>query len=300
MVEALLCWPPSWQGALVLTYHRIARRSDDVLDPGVWSATPEAFDAQVSWLSRSFDVIGPEQLEGCIRGRGRYVLLTFDDGYHDNWEFAYPILRSHGVRATFFVTTGFLDRTTAAWWDEIAWMVRNGRHAGWDLAELIGRYKGLSPERRESFLDDLARATGSGRRPQRATDHDWMSWDQVRELRDGGMAVGAHTVSHSILAGLQDQRQRDEIEGSLARIEQELGERPSLFAYPDGQSDSFDVRSLAVLRASEVRHAFLNQGGVVHRRGWDPLLLPRVNVWNGMWPHHFRLLATAPRVFARR
>ena len=166
-------------------------------------------------------------------------------------------------------------------------------------AELLERYKRLAPERREPFLDELAPAAG-GRRPRETAAGDWMTWDQVREMRGAGMAIGAHTVSHPILGGLAEHRQREEIDGSIERLAQELGGRPTLFAFPDGRAGSHDDHSLRALRAAGVRFAFKNDGGMVGRRSADPLLLPRVNVSQGMSAQRFRLLLTAPWAIASR
>jgi peptidoglycan/xylan/chitin deacetylase (PgdA/CDA1 family) len=110
------------------------------------------------------------------------VIITFDDGYRDNYSEAFQILKAHGASATFFVTTGFVDHPRLSWWDEIAWMVRNSRRhsvsAGrWlqsavvfdepqrerAIHALLTSYKSLPGERTEHFLEFLAEASGSGR-----------------------------------------------------------------------------------------------------------------------------------------
>src|SRR5208282_2140101 len=69
-------------------------------------------------------VIPPEEIMDAVHARsGRHVMLTFDDGYRDNYEIAFPLLRSYGVHAVFFLATGYLDAPRAPWWDDIAWMV---------------------------------------------------------------------------------------------------------------------------------------------------------------------------------
>ncbi|MGB2710613.1 MAG: polysaccharide deacetylase family protein, partial [Conexibacter sp.] len=125
-LRALLARLPLWRGVLVLNYHRVGDGSATPWDHTLWSATAEGFDAQLTFLARHAEVVGPDDLPALAAGRrGRRVLLTFDDGYRDNHEIAYPLLRRHGLQATFFLATGFLDRPHVAWWDEIAWMVRH-------------------------------------------------------------------------------------------------------------------------------------------------------------------------------
>ena len=306
------------RGVLVLNYHRIAPDDRQLLDRGVWSATPDSFEAQVAFLAKRCRVIQPDQLERRLGSRGCSVLITFDDGYRDCAQYALPILRSYGVPATFFLTTGFLDRTATAWWDEIAWMVAKSSRPRlaadeWlaEEFELTGaggvgaaarfteQYKGLPWDAREPFLEHLAEVTGSGRRPLSDQHSDWITWDQARELVSAGMTIGAHTVTHPILAGLPPERQRDEVASSLSRLEEELGRRSWLFAYPVGTRSSFDAPARAAMRENGVHMAFSNYGGVARAANWDPLDVPRANIWNSMTPAHFRALATAPRPFAR-
>lgn len=117
---------PPWRGVLILNYHRIGYPQKSDFDRNLWSATPEDFDAQLAILQRSFDVIGPPDLDRALNDRhSRAVMITFDDGYRDNYTHAFASLQRHGLTATFFITTGFLDAHQIPWWDEIAWMVRN-------------------------------------------------------------------------------------------------------------------------------------------------------------------------------
>src|SRR5687768_10585572 len=72
----------TWQGVVALNYHRIGDGRDSVFDQGLWSATPEQFDRQVALLKRHCDLIAPEELKDVVgRRRGRFGLITFDDGY---------------------------------------------------------------------------------------------------------------------------------------------------------------------------------------------------------------------------
>ena len=80
-------------GLVILNYHRIAEPASPPLDRGLWSATPEGFATQLALLGRHFDVISSADLEDAMRSkRGRHVLITFDDGYRDNYEHAFPVL----------------------------------------------------------------------------------------------------------------------------------------------------------------------------------------------------------------
>src|SRR6185437_1325052 len=96
-------------GLLVLNYHRIGDPSASLFDPALFSATADAFEAHVRVCKQSFDVVSPGDLPRIRGARGRYVQITFDDGYRDNYDVAFPILARHGVPATFFLATGLID-----------------------------------------------------------------------------------------------------------------------------------------------------------------------------------------------
>lgn len=308
-----------WEGVLVLNYHRVGDWSDPLWDRGLWSASAPALAEQLGVLAREAEVVRADELEAAVHaGRGRRVALTFDDGYRDNHDVALPALRAAGLQATFFVATGFLDRPRVPWWDEVAWMVRRsprpflpatGPLAGpiaWgpgddrepQVRAIAAALKPLRPAELEALLDDLADATGSGRCPVDWTRH-WMTWDMVRALREGGMAVGAHTIGHPMLSALDADEQRAEIEGSLARLRAELGEPVTLFSYPYGLPSAHDARTIAILREAGVETAFTYFGGVARPGGWDPLAVPRASVAWSMDGAQFRSLVTLPRAFAR-
>ena len=172
-----------WSGVLVLNYHRVGNGDESPFDRGLWSADAEAFAEQIQFCKSQLDVITPDDIPRVLaHGRGRYALITFDDGYRDNYETAFPILKAEGVPATFFVATGFVDVPRVPWWDEIAWMVRTSPQdrvvlSGWVPAPvsfdepdregavrtLLRAYKAMPAESNDRYLDAVAEATRSGR-----------------------------------------------------------------------------------------------------------------------------------------
>lgn len=310
-----------WSGVLALAYHRIGDPAGSLHDHALFSARQDEFAQQVAFLKRHFDVIGPQDLAGLDAApRGRHVLISFDDGYRDNHALAFPVLRAQGVPALFFVTTGFLDGTHSAWWDDIAWMVRHARAPSLPAGEwlraplpttppciettikaLLAAYKSLDGARCAAFLHWLAEAAGSGPRPAGEATGSWMTWDMLRDLRDGGMAIGGHTVRHPVLSRLTAAEQAAEISGSAARLRAELGQPMRWFAYPVGTRDSFDAHTRLALAAAGVTLAFSYYGGMRRARAgdWDRLDVQRVAVEREHDGAHFRALICMPSLFGR-
>lgn len=315
--SAMLRRLPAWSGVLVLCYHRIGSRGGSTWERNLWDATLEELDRQLVLLRRHTDVLSPGEMLGLDRPpRGRQVLLTFDDGYREWATDVLPLLRSHGVSAAFFLATGFIDRPRAPWWYEIPWMVRHSRSEGLPGGEwlplpqrfggrhddavdaLLHAYKSLPGDRAEEFLDWVAEAGGSGRCDPAEVREDWLTWDQVRELRDAGMEIGGHTVDHPVLSRLPAGEQRDQIAGCARRLEAEMGRPMRMFSYPVGLADSYDGRTRAVLRDEGVEMAFGYGGGFL-RAGQDVDRLDVPRVTGGMAPEIFSGALALPQVFAR-
>jgi peptidoglycan/xylan/chitin deacetylase (PgdA/CDA1 family) len=297
---------PTWSGVLVLNYHRVGDGAASDFDRTLWSASAEGFDAQLAFLARHADVIGPPDLQDALGARrGRHVLLTFDDGYRDNHDIAYPLLRRHGLRATFFLATGFLDRPRPAWWDELAWMVRHATRPPGVAAErtirgLTERYKRLPGSATAAFLDEVAERTGAGRCPPERAAGEWMTWDMARELRDGGMWIGGHTVEHPVLAALSIEDQAAEIDGCARRLREELDEPMRWFSYPVGARAAFTRATGTLLTSRGVRACFSFYGGHQPAGRWSPIDVPRVHVGPRCDERMLRAMLAFPWIFARR
>jgi peptidoglycan/xylan/chitin deacetylase (PgdA/CDA1 family) len=307
-----------WSGVLVLNYHRVGNGNQSPFDRGLWSADADAFTDQIRFCKSKLDVITPDDLPQVLaRGLGRYALITFDDGYRDNYEIAFPILKAEGVPATFFIATGFVDHPRLPWWDEIAWMVRTSRQdrvalPGWVPAPVLfdepdregavrtflRAYKAMPAESTDLYLDALSQATQSGRCGAEVGRSLWMNWDMLREMSAAGMTIAGHTVTHPILARAPLERQREEILGCGARLAEEMGEPMRYFSYPIGKPGSFDSVTQHCLREAGVRYAFSYYGGFRRFGDWNNYDVRRVPVETYLTADWFRSIFTLPQLFA--
>ena len=307
-----------WSGLVVANYHRVGDGATSRFNQDLFSATADDFDAQIRFFKNNFDVVQPQDLDG-VRGaaRGRYLQITFDDGYRDNYEIAFPILQAQGVGATFFVATGYLDKPCVPWWDEIAWMIRGSKRSSlpssaWLSGSLpldqptrvnaireLGRIHLATPLAKQAdFLNYLAAATGSGRCDSETARDLWMTWDMTREMRRGGMSFGGHTVNHIELSRLSRQEQAEEIRASKQRLEEELGEPMSVFSYPFGQVDSFNDDTRSALHECGMKFAYTYYGGYQRQGHWDMYNLKRVAIETFKSLDMVEAMVTIPQVFA--
>lgn len=316
-VASLVRKLPTWRGLLVLNYHRIARDDERAgPDGGVTGTTQEGLDAQLGFLIRHTELIAPADVSGVLDKPGRHVLITFDDGYRDNYELAFPVLRRHAASAAFFLATGFLDRPRLAWWDELGWMVgeteleslQPGQWLDAPVAlddharavrALTGAYKRLRGERTVAFLDWCGEALATGRAPSELAGGLWMTWDMAREMRDGGMTFGGHTENHPVLSRLSRDEQQREVATCARRLREELDQRMPLFSYPVGMPDSFDRDTREILREHGVELAFSCYGGYQQPGDVDRFDMRRTTASASADPATLNAILISPRHFAR-
>ncbi len=313
----LLRLAPSWRGVLILNYHRIGNPQRSLLDRNLWSATTEEFDEQIHTITRDFDIIGLDELDHELKNtRSRSVMITFDDGYIDNYTDAFPVLKSHKASATFFITTGFLDVPQIPWWDEIAWMVRSCRlpripenpWAGGPIEfdepdrerairRILAAYKILDGNSTGDYLTFLADFLETGRAPIHIGHELWMTWAMIREMSQSRMFFGGHTVNHPILANVTPEVQDFEIGECRRRLMQELSTPIDAFSYPVGGATSFNQHTRESLTRHGYRWAFTYIGGVVSPTRVDRFALQRAAVETDTVQPMFRAMLSLPHIF---
>ena len=279
-----------------LIFHRVLPQTDPLFPDEV---TRERFDELCGWLKAWFQVMPLTDAVAHLRQgtlpRGA-LTITFDDGYADNHDVALPVLQRHGLTATFFVATGFLDGGRM-WNDTLIEAVRASNLDSLDLRglhpqlgsipitgvqaktqalrALIGHAKYLPVEERSHFVDALAQRAEAA-----LPGNLMMSSPQVRQLRASGMHIGAHTVTHPILRTLPRHEARHEIESSKAQLETLLGEAVSLFAYPNGKpGEDYSPQNVELAREAGFAAAVSTRWGISTQRT-DPFQLRRFTPWD--------------------
>jgi peptidoglycan/xylan/chitin deacetylase (PgdA/CDA1 family) len=303
-------------GLTVIGYHRIGDPAESPYDPDVFDCSPEQLNQQISYLKSHFRVVELQEAQELIshpeRLRHPHVLLTFDDGYLDNYEVAFPILRSNGVQGTFFLPTSFIGTDRLPWWDQVAFMVRNSRtnrivlQHPWPvlielsatdvvpaIRQILALYKAPGTTDVASFLNGLAETCGVDI-PHAAVKRQVMNWTEAGELVRGGMALGSHTHRHELLAKLSPEEQFKELGQSRQILENRVGVQVNALAYPVGSRTSFSAATWEALDRTGYRTAFSYYGGVNRPGRIQRFDVVRLKVCRGLSFPSFRLgLATA-------
>lgn len=266
----------------VLAYHRVAEPDASAgLYPGLVSATPAEFEAQMEYLAARRRVVSLDELLGAREGAAavppRSVMVTVDDAYRDFAEAVWPAMRRLGLPVTLFVPTAFPDRPEGFWWDRLydavarlepgpletpAGTVEVGAERGAAFRAVRDLLKELPHEQALAVVDGVAaRAAPAPPRPAPV-----LGWDELRALAREGVALAAHSRSHALLTRVAPERAREEIAGSLADLRRELGSAPPALAYPSGALNDAVV-GLAEQAGCRVAFGLAKWGGNDLRRG---------------------------------
>ena len=278
----------------ILIFHRVNADPDPL-----FPCEPDAqrFESLMRFVAATFRVMMlGEAIDHLARDTlpPRSLVITFDDGYADNAEVALPILQRLGLRATFFISTGFLDGGRM-WNDSVIECLRASSKETIDLAAyglgqqslrtindrrrcidvLLPQIKYLSLQETAAAVLDLQRQCGVSRLP----DDLMMSSDQVRSMHRAGMEIGAHTVNHPILKSLSAVEAEREIDDGRQALESILDTPVGVFAYPNGKpGQDYDVSHVDIVRRLGFRGAVSTAPGV-GRAGDDLFQLPRFTPW---------------------
>jgi peptidoglycan/xylan/chitin deacetylase (PgdA/CDA1 family) len=277
----------------ILIFHRVLPQQDPLFPDEMDAAR---FDKLLTVLKSCFNVVSlRDGVEGLRSGKlpSRAVCITFDDGYADNAEIALPILQRHGMPATFFVATGFLDGGRM-WNDTVIELVRRApnevdlsragfgvmklgsaaeRHAA--IGTLLGQLKYLSFERRLEQVDLLRELI-----PVALPDNLMMRSAQVRQLHAAGMEIGGHTVEHPILARLEPAQARREMAEGKETLEALIGDTVRSFAYPNGKpGQDYQAEHAQLARDIGFEFAVSTSWGAASAAS-DLFQLPRFTPWD--------------------
>ena len=303
---------------LVVNYHRIGSTERDPFDPGVITATGDQLSEQIAYLKRHVSVVNLDEalafVDGTINEKTRRcrVLITFDDGYLDNYEVAFPVLRSHGVQGVFFLVTGMIGSCSVPWWDHIAYLTKTAQRRRFSLSypdnlvvdldddgiteslrnvlRMYARPENIDTAR---FIAELREAAEGEDPPE--TQRRFLNWREAGEMIGGGMAIGSHTHSHQVLSQLGPDEQRQELAQSRALLREHLGIDAAALAYPVGNTTSFSDQTQQIAREVGYSAAFSFHGGTNLPGKTHPYNIRRIEVRDQSW-RRFQVQTAISRV----
>lgn len=290
----------------ILVYHRV----NDEGDPFFPATSIADFRRQMAFIAENYRVYSLEDATESIQTDEipeDAIVITFDDGYRDNFQNAFPILREFSIPATVFLATDAVRPGKRLWHDDVFSAFRNtkalwlkglpDKRSVFSLQTLADKLQAqrhilqllwsLTVDERENRVEQLLDSLNV----KRCDDQTLMlSWEEIQVMHAHGICFGSHTVTHPILSTLPEARLLLEIIESKRVIEEQLTNRISTFAYPVGRAQDFDARTKAILKEHGYRSAVTTIFGV-NEPGDDLFALRRMTPWERDLPSFATKLA---------
>jgi peptidoglycan/xylan/chitin deacetylase (PgdA/CDA1 family) len=285
-----------------LCYHGVVQgdRSSSRILFGNTVSVPE-FEGQLDYLLKWFTPISAADLADALDGKKKLpknpVIVTFDDGYRNNYTLAAPVLRKKGVPAIFHLSTNYIGGETILWPDEVLLRIvdwpeptletpfgsvqlpaTTGCASRIPFASGISqKCKRISAESRDEFITALRQKTPPVPSHYDAEAHEFLNWDEARKMVELGFELGSHTVSHPILANLNATTLAEELVQSRAAIERMTGTKCTVIAYPNGSTADYSELVTSETEKAGYRIAFAVED---RRAGAKPprFAIPRLGV----------------------
>lgn len=253
-------------GILILAYHRINDFKNDVLDMAV---TPRNFEAQIKHFLRHYHILSLDEAVRTLKEKDKIprnaVVLTFDDGYKDNFDVLFPIVKKYNAPITVFVSVGYVELSKPFWWDQIIHSVyqtskidlnlnsfRLGNYKLKTKAEkrnaiykIVNKLKEFVPSRRENIIKHLQlRLQTNSNYPEGC---NVMNWNEIDKMKHSGVTIASHGMSHTILSRLSNSEAEFEICESKKILEKQLHTNVKFFSYPNGRPEDLNNKIIELI-----------------------------------------------------
>jgi len=247
---------------VIINYHSFVRDLNGVIEtrPSVTHLIDD-FKREVQFLKSFFNIVSLDEVVTTLQSGKSFtkptVVITIDDGYRDNYELLFPVLKEHQIPVIIFLSTGVIGTNAKNWYDRLANVILktpkvsasigdnngNKRIALRSIKEkrrayerIVEQLKDVTIDRRDQYLKLIAKDLGE------INDNKtlMLNWDDVRMMRDAHISFGAHTHTHPILTQMPLEAAKRDILDSKKKIESELGMEVKHFAYPNGRKCDFN------------------------------------------------------------
>jgi peptidoglycan/xylan/chitin deacetylase (PgdA/CDA1 family) len=282
-----------------LLYHRVEKGNKKTNYRHPFSGlvvSEESFEEQVQYFSENFNCLDlPTAIDLLQKGDlpQKTLILTFDDGYKDNKDVALPILERYGVPATIYIPCGLIDGSTDLWWYEQEFILHRissldlwwrgirlkytllsqaQKHRA--LSDLNLLFKSLTPQKQAQFMKTLRDQCPA----KYSYDNQMLSWEEIVTLdKHPLITIGAHTISHPVLARLSNHELLRELKDSKTVLEEKLGHAVEHFAYPFGSLNEAGKRESKAVMECGYKSAVTTRIGHIHGAHKNRLsLIPRI------------------------
>jgi peptidoglycan/xylan/chitin deacetylase (PgdA/CDA1 family) len=283
-------------------YHGVTneRAFNEVENHSNMHVSAPLFSQQMRFLSNRHNVLRLSDFVKHLRDGSAFprhsVVITFDDGYENNYTEAFPVLQKYGIPATLFLSTRFIGKEEMFWSDRLELIFRSpecrsrlSKHLATigirdtlptgQLDALIKYCKKIDDGEKEALISRLEELSGIDGQ-KRPHDFRCLTWEQVREMCASRLIeVGSHTHNHVIMTRVDPERAREEICMSRDNLRENLSVTPTLFSYPNGALGDYDETSQSLLLEHGFECALLTEEDF-NTGNSAPYELRRIGVYN--------------------
>ncbi len=297
----------------ILCYHRVANIDSEnfVFDEDLIDSSPKIFEKQIRFISKHFNVISFSDLLNNMIPKNP-LIITFDDGYKDNYKIAFPVLKKYGLKATIFLVTSAIDRKNILWWDRVAYMIKNTNLKecklqlndcvyNFDISnhdkkrqairEIIKMLKGIDNALKDKIIQELEQSL-KVRIDKALFYKQYLTWEEIKDMEKFGIEFGSHSCTHPILENISYTEMRKELLNSKKRIETILNQPCIVFSYPNG---NYNVLVKDAVKDCGYKLACSYDYGV-NSQDSDPLAFKRISTHIGLNPLIFLMNLIFPKL----
>lgn len=287
-------------GVIILMLHKV----DVKYDPLPLTVSPAVFNDMLSEIkNHNFEIVSLDSLfddeKNFIGSESLKFVITFDDGYRNNYDLAFPILQKHNTTATIYLSYGHLQGDYSFWYEKLAGCLENAQTENIDLTDIGSTLFSLrSVKEREEAITKLNLWLKQFNNADRLKKLEiilsrlhkrdaipdvspMLTWEMVQEMQNAGISFGSHTISHPILSNEDSHSIQHEVMMSKKLIEEKIGRSVTGFAYPNGTRNDYNEMVLKYVSKAGYLHATTTIPGINYSDE-NPFQLKRINIHTGM------------------
>lgn len=282
---------------IIFNYHRIKNNNlSTPFDDSVFGPDAKRFRQEMEWLKKETRILSEQELIETVyqkkKVKGICSLVTFDDGYRDNFDIAYPILRDLNIPAIFFIPTHPVSSRELGWWDIVAYFIKNTKtnkfifqNIEYNTSDkkqlyktIISQLKTSSPSAIKEILHQLSESLNVAFPAVSIQSEELMTWEQIKILSDNGMSIGSHSHDHSILSQQDADTLAAQLAISITILENKLDKKINSIAYPVGGYQHFNNETKSVSKDLGFKLGFSYLTGLNKADEVDPFNVKRMRI----------------------
>lgn len=284
---------------IILAYHRVSlsNSSNPFLKDMI--VAHDVFERQMQYIKENYKVISIDEIDNYFSESKNHnknaAVVTFDDGYEDNYKYAFPILKRYSIPAIIYVPTLFINGVASLWWDDLACLFEKTKKKKIRMVYKKEWYNfSLKSDacKKKTFyhlsnilkysnkheIDDLLNYLSNLLEVHNADKPSYfLSWKQIEEMSKYNILFGAHTHSHSNVVLLDKKKLNEEIIKPKQIIEQHINKKVKWFSYPYGEKGDFNKESIDVLRKAGYTNSVTMLQGFVNKKD-DLFMMRRIGI----------------------